>query len=99
MCSFASSTSLPFPTEGHQQRKREWAENDYYDSDEDDFLDRTGDIQRRRLKRMKASGSAGQEGGAETYDSLVRSTLSVVYELDSRTASLSGLSFALLAFR
>ncbi|XP_050687166.1 kanadaptin-like isoform X1 [Eriocheir sinensis] len=67
--------------ESHQQRKRDWAENDYYDSDEDDFLDRTGDIQRRRLKRMKASGSAGQEGGAETYDSLIKKYRNATEEL------------------
>ena len=26
----------------HKRKKRDWAENDYYDSDEDTFLDRTG---------------------------------------------------------
>ena len=30
-----------FPPE-RQKRKRNWEENDYYDSDEDTFLDRTG---------------------------------------------------------
>lgn len=27
---------------GHRAKKKDWAENDYYDSDEDTFLDRTG---------------------------------------------------------
>lgn len=27
---------------GHKAKKKNWAENDYYDSDEDTFLDRTG---------------------------------------------------------
>ena len=26
----------------HKRKKRNWEENDYYDSDEDTFLDRTG---------------------------------------------------------
>ena len=26
----------------HKRKKRNWKENDYYDSDEDTFLDRTG---------------------------------------------------------
>lgn len=28
---------------GYKRKKRDWEENDYYDSDEDNFLDRTGD--------------------------------------------------------
>ena len=27
---------------GHQRKVKNWEENDYYDSDEDSFLDRTG---------------------------------------------------------
>ncbi|MPC12370.1 uncharacterized protein E2C01_005061 [Portunus trituberculatus] len=67
--------------EGHQHRKRDWAENDYYDSDEDDFLDRTGDIQRRRLKRMKATQTAGKDGDAENYDSLMKKYTKTTEEL------------------
>ncbi|KAK8376160.1 hypothetical protein O3P69_008702 [Scylla paramamosain] len=67
--------------EGHQHKKRDWAENDYYDSDEDDFLDRTGDIQRRRLKRMKATQAAGKDGDAETYDSLMKKYTQATEEL------------------
>lgn len=28
--------------EVHKKKEKNWAENDYYDSDEDTFLDRTG---------------------------------------------------------
>ncbi|VVC36302.1 Hypothetical protein CINCED_3A018532 [Cinara cedri] len=50
----------------HESRKRKeknWEEEDFYDSDEDNFLDRTGDIDAKRKKRMKKFGK-----GAETVD-------------------------------
>lgn len=53
--------------ESRKRRARDWEENDYYDSDEDTFLDRTGTIEKKREKRMKVK----QPEKAETYDGLV----------------------------
>ncbi|CAD5119749.1 DgyrCDS8344 [Dimorphilus gyrociliatus] len=39
--------------EKRKTQKKIWEENDYYDSDDDEFLDRTGDIEKKRLTRMK----------------------------------------------
>lgn len=53
----------------HESRKRKaknWEENDYYDSDEDTFLDRTGTIEKKREKRMNSTVTQK----VETYDSL-----------------------------
>ncbi|XP_019768741.1 kanadaptin isoform X2 [Dendroctonus ponderosae] len=55
----------------HESRKRktkDWEENDFYDSDEDTFLDRTGTIEKKREKRMKVK----QPDKAQTYESLVQ---------------------------
>ena len=42
----------------HESRQRKnvkkWEENDFYDSDEDEFLDRTGSLQAKRQKRMQS---------------------------------------------
>lgn len=35
---------------------RDWEAADYYDSDEDNFLDRTGVIEKKRRKRMEMDG-------------------------------------------
>ncbi|KAJ8982848.1 hypothetical protein NQ317_016010 [Molorchus minor] len=54
----------------HESRKRKaknWEENDYYDSDEDTFLDRTGTIEKKREKRMNAK--VPQK--ADTYETLL----------------------------
>ena len=42
---------------------------DYYDSDEDNFLDRTGVVEKKRQKRMKVAGKL--ESQTETHHALV----------------------------
>lgn len=54
----------------HESRKRKqkkWEEDDFYDSDEDTFLDRTGTIEKKRFQRMKKAG----KDEAENYESLL----------------------------
>ena len=51
-----------------ERKVKKWEDDDFYDSDEDEFLDRTGDIEQKRKKRMKMAGMAADT--VETYDSL-----------------------------
>merc|ERR1712178_407183 len=44
---------------------RDWKENDYYDSDEDEFLDRTDQLQRKREKRKQKLGDLDPEMKAQ----------------------------------
>ncbi|CAH1262183.1 SLC4A1AP [Branchiostoma lanceolatum] len=59
--------------------RRNWEENDYYDSDEDTFTDRTGDVEKKRIRRMKKAGK--DENVTHTYDSLLAQHEEVVQEL------------------
>ncbi|XP_022188769.2 kanadaptin [Nilaparvata lugens] len=56
----------------HSKKKKvkNWAENDYYDSDDDSFFDRTGDIEKKRIKRMEAHTKI--EKKVYTYESLLK---------------------------
>lgn len=49
---------------------KKWEEDDFYASDEDEFLDRTGNIEKKRKVRMKIAGKA--QDVVETYDSLMK---------------------------
>lgn len=64
-------------SEAKKQQKRNWEENDYYDSDEDSFLDRTGDLDKKREKRMRKAGKI--QDTVETYDSLVKFLLNFFF--------------------
>lgn len=64
-------------TESRKKKTKNWEEDDYYDSDEDNFLDRTGTVERKREQRMKQAGKL--EGKTETYNSLVITIVSFMF--------------------
>ena len=39
-----------------RKKRNKLEENDFYDSDEDEFFDRTGELSQKREKRKKAAG-------------------------------------------
>lgn len=63
-------------TESRKRKQKNWEDDDFYDSDEDLYLDRTGDIEKKRKQRMKKAGK--MEGKTETYQSLVSKSNSLV---------------------
>lgn len=60
-----------------KRKKKNWEDEDYYDSDDDTFLDRTGTVEKKRQERMKKAGKI--EERPETYESLVGNLLLFVH--------------------
>ena len=61
-------------TEHHHRKVKEWEKEDFYDSDEDQYWDRTGDLDKKRQQRKLRIGvkSKKNEDRPETYESLVK---------------------------
>ncbi len=53
-----------------KKQVKKWKEDDYYDSDEDEFLDRTGTIASKRLKRMQMEGEVTENKSVDTFETL-----------------------------
>lgn len=66
--------------EGRKRKSRNWEEDDFYDSDEDNYLDRTGTIERKREKRMRNAGKL--ETKVETYSTLMEQLNNVSKEIN-----------------
>ncbi|CAG12456.1 unnamed protein product [Tetraodon nigroviridis] len=62
-----------------KRKKKNWEDEDYYDSDDDTFLDRTGTVEKKREERMKKAGKI--EEHPETFKSLVAKLAEVEKEL------------------
>ncbi|XP_068436528.1 kanadaptin [Clinocottus analis] len=71
-----------------KRKKKNWEDEDYYDSDDDTFLDRTGTVEKKRQDRMKKAGKV--EERPETYESLVAKLSEVETEVAETQKKLSG---------
>lgn len=71
-CQFATTASVLLTIyvaiESKGTRRKRRYDEDYYSSDEDTFLDRTGAAERKRQAKLKGKSV----GAVETYESLVR---------------------------
>uniref|UniRef100_A0A663ESY0 Solute carrier family 4 member 1 adaptor protein n=1 Tax=Aquila chrysaetos chrysaetos TaxID=223781 RepID=A0A663ESY0_AQUCH len=69
-----------------KRKSKNWEDEDFYDSDDDTFLDRTGAVEKKRLNRMKKAGKIEEK--PETYDSLITKLNEAENELSEITEKL-----------
>ncbi|CAD1480159.1 unnamed protein product [Heterotrigona itama] len=72
--------------EARKRKTRNWEAEDYYDSDEDNFLDRTGSVEKKREQRMRLAGKLEEK--TETYDSLLKKHKQVTERISHLSTSI-----------
>ncbi|XP_059375381.1 kanadaptin-like isoform X2 [Carassius carassius] len=70
-----------------KRKKKNWEDEDFYDSDDDTFLDRTGAVEKKRTERMKKAGKIQER--PDTYESLLAKLAKVEKELADTEKRLS----------
>uniref|UniRef100_G3TQD5 Kanadaptin n=1 Tax=Loxodonta africana TaxID=9785 RepID=G3TQD5_LOXAF len=76
-----------------KRKAKNWEDEDFYDSDDDTFLDRTGLVEKKRLNRMKKAGKMDEK--PETFESLVAKLNDAERELSEISERLKASSKAL----
>ncbi|KRZ04371.1 Cap-specific mRNA (nucleoside-2'-O-)-methyltransferase 1 [Trichinella zimbabwensis] len=71
---------------GRGRKKKDWKSNDYYDSDEDEFLDRTGEIERKRAFRYEREMKMHKHSKVDNYNTLMQKLESLDADIE-RTKS------------
>ncbi|OZC06483.1 FHA domain protein, partial [Onchocerca flexuosa] len=93
-CKTLDMHNLLFRTNETRRRAKNLADNDYYDSDEDTYFDRTGQIEKNREKRrqraLEAKGKVTTE--IETFETLTKKIASTDKELTEVKAHLAAIS-------
>ncbi|CDW52095.1 FHA and dsrm domain containing protein [Trichuris trichiura] len=74
--------------ESKRTRMKDLEANDYYDSDEDTFYDRTGELERKRQKRIQMSTNPGGKT-VDNYDTLQEKLAELKREVERTEAQLS----------
>ncbi|XP_047038867.1 kanadaptin [Helicoverpa zea] len=78
--------------ESRRRKERDWSADDFYDSDDDTFLDRTGSVERKRKLRMQKLGAAEREDEKpRTYDDLFKEITDIEKKISSEEATLEKL--------
>ncbi|XP_053408761.1 kanadaptin-like [Mercenaria mercenaria] len=72
--------------ESRKRKQRNWEDDDFYDSDEDVYLDRTGTIEKKRELRKNKVGKTDKV--TETYDTLLEKHKKVTAEIEEIEAKL-----------
>ncbi|KAL0809234.1 hypothetical protein ABMA28_011453 [Loxostege sticticalis] len=81
--------------ESRRRKQRDWSADDYYDSDEDTFLDRTGNVERKRTQRMQRLGALEKEQEKPlTYDDLLKQIADIESKISLEEKSLARLRSA-----
>ncbi|KAL4003265.1 FHA domain family protein [Acanthocheilonema viteae] len=93
-CKILDMHNLLFRSNEARRRAKNLSDNDYYDSDEDTYFDRTGQIEKNREKRrqraLEAKGKVTTE--IETFETLTKKIASTSKELCEVEAQLAAIS-------
>ncbi|KAH3699321.1 hypothetical protein DPMN_074277 [Dreissena polymorpha] len=73
--------------ESRKKKGKNWEDDDFYDSDEDTYLDRTGVIEKKREMRKHKVGKSDQS--TETYDTLMAKHEEITKEIEEIEAKLA----------
>ncbi|XP_045770567.1 kanadaptin isoform X2 [Maniola jurtina] len=77
--------------ESRRRKERDWSADDYYDSDEDTFFDRTGVVEKKRKTRMVKLGVTTQSSKPLDYYELVKKIEELESNISKEEASMESM--------